>query len=364
MTVMQNTERYPNGDPIVHKKVLLKLWSAPAYDEGAVASYEAIGEVHTDEDGYWEAELAPTDDLIPTGQIYLAEIVFRGGTIQHRFIVPDLGSTEWVGDHLADPPGALETAALAAHLLDPTAHAGTQHPNLAAHDALGLATQTELQSVIDSLSEIDFDTSGLVQKTGDTMTGTLALQGSPAFRIEGITSGGYGAGEIQFAVRNLTAPTPLLPLYNFAADADYSDLGVQDGYRSFWLKDLVTSRNVFVGEPTKFGVYLPTLIQGPTGHPLVTSAANVLTLQGGVGATGDVLRMVTSANTVLGRFTAAGKFFLGAPSPIADVVQIGSPGATSEFTYGHTGSMLFASSDPFLIGGSPALGGGHVTMVV
>ncbi len=163
MTVMQNLETYPNGEPIVNKKVLLKLWSAPAYSSAGEFSVEAIGEVKTDADGYWEADLEPTDDLVPTGQVYLAEIVFRGGTIQHRFTVPDVGTVEWIGDHLADVPGALPTAALSAHLTDPGAHGGIVHPNLAAHDALGLATQAEL-AVLDD-------------EVGAVFTSTVALDG-------------------------------------------------------------------------------------------------------------------------------------------------------------------------------------------
>lgn len=149
MTVMRNLELYPNGDPIANKKVLFKVWSAPAYSEEGEFSLEAVGEVKTDNDGYWEAELEPSAGLLPTGNVYIAEIVFRGGVVRHLFNVPEVAPEHgaepyWIGDHLADPPGALMTAALADHILDPNAHNETVHPDLAVHDALGLATDAAL----------------------------------------------------------------------------------------------------------------------------------------------------------------------------------------------------------------------------
>lgn len=122
MTVMKNTERYASGAPIINKPVRIYLWSSPSY--ASEASYEAVYEVVTDDEGEWTADLEPTDNLVPANNVYIAEVRFRGGQVRHLFTVPTVGTELWIGDYLTDAPATLESPALSLHAANMELHGG------------------------------------------------------------------------------------------------------------------------------------------------------------------------------------------------------------------------------------------------
>jgi hypothetical protein len=163
MTVMFNVERDSAGDLIQGKKVSILLLSGgnPAYGDGY--SIEAVGEVITDDNGRWEKDLVPNNDLIPTGTVYSAKLAFRNGDIVHTFTVPDTSGPHWVGDFLSDTPGILPNPALDDHLLD----------DLDAHDAssisvipVGGITAVDVQS---ALGELEATTAHLSSGAAETI---------------------------------------------------------------------------------------------------------------------------------------------------------------------------------------------------
>lgn len=184
MTEMHNIEKYPDGTPIVNKPVRIALWSIPAYS--GESSFEAVTEVVTDETGLWTLDLAPTSTLLPLGEVYIAEVRFRGGSIQHLFTVPDSGPA-WIGDYLSDPPGTLPSSALSLHEVDPTAHGGggsgaVTSVNTRLGNVVGLAENTDLQAEVTNRTNAD---------TNHLTNGVHALPQPP---IIGSTSNTAAAG--------------------------------------------------------------------------------------------------------------------------------------------------------------------------
>lgn len=156
MTLMWNREKDGAGNPISNKRVYIMLVAngTPGYSDNGEISIESVGEVLTDMDGRWEADLTPNVDIVPEGTVYSARLKFRGGDYEHIFIAPDSGVDNWIGDHLVDLPGTLTSGALSAHLLDA----------LAAHKAssvevtpAGGIVATQVQA---ALQELDSEISG------------------------------------------------------------------------------------------------------------------------------------------------------------------------------------------------------------
>jgi hypothetical protein len=75
--------------------------------------------------GIWTADLVPNADITPAGTVYkISRRTADGNRYDDLISVPESESTLNVSDLLTDPPGALESSALAAHMADSVAHGG------------------------------------------------------------------------------------------------------------------------------------------------------------------------------------------------------------------------------------------------
>ncbi len=113
MTTVFNNLVTPDGEPLENARVEVRLvWNKHdqrvATDQTANVIIYGVWAVRTDENGRWEVELTPNEDITPDSVYKIIERVPPGETKYAYFIeVPGELATpvdNWVGDILVDEP--------------------------------------------------------------------------------------------------------------------------------------------------------------------------------------------------------------------------------------------------------------------
>jgi len=71
MTLIYNTLRTPEGDPIKGTWIRAKLVASAGFVPADNSEIISLGEVVTDQDGYYEIDLTPNSIIVPEGSVYL-----------------------------------------------------------------------------------------------------------------------------------------------------------------------------------------------------------------------------------------------------------------------------------------------------
>lgn len=174
MTLMREELHRPGGGPAARALAEVRLvaslddhW-APGYS--GTVTVLGLWQEQADDLGIVTFDLLPSADITPAGTVY--EIVSQVGSPPAKpryFLAP--AADGWVKDHLTDLPGALPPSGLSSHVDSTDPHpnvGGGDHPGLAAHDTLGLATQLEL------------DAEGTARVAADNLRQLLAEKGQPS----------------------------------------------------------------------------------------------------------------------------------------------------------------------------------------
>lgn len=174
-SVISNVAKSPSGTPVAGVKVTATLWPGPGFrvsDNSEVASFSSTT---SDGTGAWSLALEQTANITPAGTTYIIEEQFKDKDGGPRFWMIQVGAAN--ATLQASLVSAIPEPDLVAYLTQTAGDAryalkgeAGVHPDLLAHDTLGLATQAELDSAIANAAQRATTTDAVVYVS----TGTKA----------------------------------------------------------------------------------------------------------------------------------------------------------------------------------------------
>lgn len=147
-SVISNTARNPAGAAVAGVKVTARLWPGPGFRVSDGSEVASFASTTSDALGFWSLVLEETANISPAGTAYIVEEDFTDNDGGPRLWMIQVGAAD--ATLQASLVSAIPEPSLVAYLTQAAADArytGSIHPDLAAHDTLGLATQAELDAV-------------------------------------------------------------------------------------------------------------------------------------------------------------------------------------------------------------------------
>ena len=194
-SVISNVARNPAGTAVAGVTVTARLWPGPGFrisDESEVASFVSTT---SDGTGAWALVLEETSNITPVGTAYIVEEQFSDRDGGPRIWMIQVGALDAnLNESLVS---AIPEPELVAYLTQAAADARYvtsvgAHPDLAAHDTLGLATQAELDAVAAakanvSHSHVDVDIPASIARDAE-VTAAIATHEADTTGVHGIAN--------------------------------------------------------------------------------------------------------------------------------------------------------------------------------
>lgn len=329
-TVTEDLDLPGGGSP---KQVVVSVFLAGEGGDPLPAGYATadgvtvVGrhQLRPDDDGTWEIDLVPNDEITPAGTVWGIVLSGSGAKVDRtaRFIeVPDSGGPYTVEELLVDPPGAIATAQLQAEIERATAAEEALGDGIDAESAARAAA--DLDARLDALS---------LPRAGDVTQGLYARSrptpnnGNPIRPLAkdpnqlGVNGTGrlWGIGS-QFAQIGYTdddGATFVVKASPLIAGASVQQIKFSNSYMWLLVADPTTSRSGTLwripipdanGMPTGIGsgaasnVWNTTLAAGSNGQSLPQATINIIN-GNYFNAGGGTVTVMTSAGPQIVTYT-------------------------------------------------------------